>query len=219
MRAAARDGKRLCSPAVESPSVLILVRHGETAANIDQVWHGSIDTPLTPRGEQQAARVAERIQVDFPDATTIYSSDLQRARNTARAIHDRLGVEHHARADLREYDLGSWEGKTFAELHDELEFFHHIRSDPDFAPHGGESPHSVATRLSSALSRIAAAHPGERVVVVTHGGALSMAMGAILDGHYREWHAVMDNCAISELVFEPKPALLSFNRTEHLENL
>jgi len=204
---------------VKSPSVLILVRHGETAANIDQVWHGSIDTPLTPRGEQQAARVAERIQLEFSDATTIYSSDLQRARNTARAIHDVLGVQHHARADLREYDLGSWEGKTFAELHHELEFFHHIRSDPDFAPHGGESPQSVASRLSTALSGIAGAHPGERVVVVTHGGALSMAMGAILNGHYREWHAVMDNCAISELVFEPEPALLSFNQTEHLQNI
>lgn len=200
-------------------SVLILVRHGETAANIEQVWHGSIDTPLTPRGEQQATRVAERIRRDFPDATAVYSSDLQRARNTARAIRSLLEVQHHAQADLREYDLGSWEGKTFAELHHELEFFHHIRNDPDFAPHGGESPQSVATRLSAALRRIADSHPGERVVVVTHGGALSMAMGAILDGHYREWHAVMDNCAISELVFEPEPALLSFNRTEHLQDL
>jgi len=204
---------------VESPSVLILVRHGETAANIDQVWHGSIDTPLTPRGERQAARVAERIQLEFPDATAVYSSDLQRARNTARAIRNLLDVEHHAQADLREYDLGSWEGKTFAELHHELEFFRHIRSNPDFAPHGGESPQSVAERLSAALRRIADAHPGERVVVVTHGGALSMAMGAILDGHYQQWHAVMANCAISELVFEPEPALLSFNQIEHLENL
>jgi hypothetical protein len=46
-----------------------------------------------------------------------------------------------------------------------------------------------------------------------------MAMGAILDGHYQKWHAVMANCAISELVFEPEPALLSFNQIEHLENL
>jgi len=204
---------------VESRSVLILVRHGETAANIDKVWHGSIDTPLTPRGERQAARVAERIQLEFPDVTAVYSSDLQRAHDTANAIRNLLGVQHHARADLREYDIGSWEGKTFAELHNELEFFHHIRIDPDYAPHGGESPQSVAARLSTALRRIAHTHPGERVVVVTHGGALSMAMGAILDGHYREWHAVMDNCAISELVFEPAPALLSFNRIEHLENL
>jgi probable phosphoglycerate mutase len=204
---------------VEPRTVLILVRHGETAANIDQVWHGSIDTPLTPRGEQQAERVAERIRSEFSDASAVYSSDLQRARNTARTIRDALDVQHRADAALREYDLGSWEGKTFAELHHELEFFQNIRRDPDFAPHGGESPSSVAERLSAALRRIADDHPRERVVVVTHGGALSMAMGSILDGHYREWHAVMKNCAISELVFEPEPALLSFNRTEHLDNL
>jgi probable phosphoglycerate mutase len=204
---------------VDSPSVLILVRHGETAANIEQVWHGSIDTPLTARGQQQARRVAQRIQRDFPDAAAIYSSDLQRAHDTAGAIHELLGAPHRAHPELREYDLGAWEGKTFAELHHELEFFQHIRNDPHFAPHGGESPSAVAARIGGALRRIADDHPSERVVVVTHGGALSMAMGAILDGHYTRWHSVMDNCAISELVFEPEPALLSFNRTDHLEKL
>ena len=49
--------------------------------------------------------------------------------------------------------------------------------------------------------------------------ALSMAMGAILDGSYTRWRTVMDNCAISELAFEPQPELLSFNLTDHLENL
>ena len=46
-----------------------------------------------------------------------------------------------------------------------------------------------------------------------------MAMGAILDGSYTQWHSVMDNCAVSELVLEPEPELLSFNITDHLAGL
>jgi len=199
--------------------VLILVRHGETSANLEQVWHGSTDTPLTPRGERQAERVAERIRSDFTDATAIYASDLQRAQRTADAIRARLDRPLRTHPGLREYDLGCWEGKAFRELYHELAFFERIRSDPDFAPHGGESPRVVTSRLTGALRAIADEHPHERVVVVTHGGALSMAMGALIDGDYSRWHAVMDNCAISELVLEPAPELLSFNRTEHLEPL
>jgi probable phosphoglycerate mutase len=204
---------------VKPRTVLILVRHGETSANIDQVWHGSIDTPLTPRGQRQAERVAERIRTTFPGVSALYSSNLQRARHTADAIADALRLSRRSNDDLREYGLGSWEGKSFAELYKDLGFFDEIRRDPDFAPHGGETPGGVASRLSGALAQIADDHPGETVVVVTHGGALSMAMGTLLDGHYTDWHAVMHNCAISEFVFEPKPALLSFNLTEHLEGL
>jgi probable phosphoglycerate mutase len=204
---------------VHSRTVLILVRHGETAANTGGVWHGSIDTPLSARGAQQASRVAQRIKSSFPGTAAVYTSDLQRACRTAEAIAAALGLEPRLERDLREYDLGSWEGKTYSELFHEHKLWHHIKTDSDFAPHGGESPSQVAARLTAALTTIAARHPRQRVAVVTHGGALSMAMGAILDGSYSRWRTVMDNCAISELTFEPEPELLSFNLTEHLEDL
>ena len=92
-----------------------------------------------------------------------------------------------------------------------------MRDDPDFAPHGGESPRQVATRFSVALRRIASAHPEGRVVIVTHGGAMAMSLGAILDRDLTRGRRVMDNCAVSELVLDPKPTLLSYNRTTHLE--
>lgn len=153
------------------------------------------------------------------DATAIYSSGLRRALDTAGAIGAALEIEPCVEADLREYHLGSWEGKTYAELYHELRFFERIRSDPDFAPHGGETPRQVAERLSGALRRIAAAHEGQRVVVVTHGGALTMALGALVDGDYTQWRRVMANCAVSELTIEPEPLLLSFNQVAHLEGL
>jgi probable phosphoglycerate mutase len=204
---------------VESGTVLTIVRHGETAANTDGVWHGSLDTPLSPRGRQQVSRVAEHIAAAHPDTIAVYTSDLQRARLTAEAIAAALGLACRVDAALREYHLGSWEGTSYHDLYHTHDLWHHIKTDPHFAPHGGESPHQVTERVTEALRCIAAAHPRQRVVVVTHGGALSMVMGALLDGSYANWHSVMDNCAVSELVLEPAPKLLSFNLTEHLAGL
>ena len=77
----------------------------------------------------------------------------------------------------------------------------------------------VTERFTGALRRIAAGHPGERVIVVAHGGAMSMGLGDLLDGDYSSWRRMMENCAVSELVIEPAPELLSFNHTDHLEGL
>ena len=91
-----------------------------------------------------------------------------------------------------------------------------MRTDPHFAPHGGETPLEVGQRLAGALRAIALRHPGERVVVVSHGGALGIAFGVLLDDDYSRFDRMMMNCAISELAFSPKPDLLSFNQIDHL---
>jgi len=200
-------------------AILTLVRHGETSANLEGVWHGSTDAPLTPRGREQALRVAGFLRDRHGDASAIYSSPLLRARETGEAIAGRLSLALRLEADLTEYHLGAWEGKTYRELHERHRLWDEIRRDPDFAPHGGESPREVTERVTGALRRIGADHPGERVIVVAHGGALSMALAAILDGDYTRWRRVMANCAVSELVFDPAPELLSFNETGHLDGL
>jgi probable phosphoglycerate mutase len=204
---------------MERGAILTLVRHGETSANLDGVWHGSTDTALTERGETQAERVAERALERFSDAVKIYTSPLQRAHATGAAIERALGCPLEIEEGLREYDLGSWEGRTYRELMEVEQFWTHIQNDPHFAPHGGETPLAVATRLTEALERLSHRHRGERIFIVTHGGALSMALGAILDGDYSQWRRVMSNCAVTELVVHPKPELLSFNETDHLEGV
>ncbi len=200
-------------------TILTLVRHGETLANIEGVWHGSTDTPLTELGLEQAARVAAHLGERHRDAAALYSSDLQRAHDTARAIGGALDLEVRLDDELREYHLGSWEGIGYRELYEKHRLWHHMRADPEFAPHGGETPREVVERITRALERIARAHPRERVIVVTHGGALSMTLGALLDDDYASWGRVVENCAVSELSIEPEPRLLSFNQTEHLEGL
>ena len=200
-------------------TILSLVRHGETSANLDGVWHGSIDTPLTDRGRRQAERVASFLATRHQDAIALYSSHLTRARDTAGAIAAQLGLVPVIDEGLAEYDLGSWEGLSYTELHQRHRLWDRMKEDPDFAPHGGESPRQVAERFTGSLRRIAAAHPGERAIIVAHGGALSMGLAALLDGDYTQWKSVMHNCAVSELVFEPAPALLSFNLIEHLDGI
>ena len=201
-------------------TILTLVRHGETSANIDGVWHGSTDTPLTLRGRAQAERVARYAADNLAgSASAIYASPLQRARNTADAIARSLALSVEEDAGLREYDLGSWEGRSYRELFNDERLWDKMREDPDFAPHGGESPSQVARRFVAALRAIAERHSGERVVVVTHGGALSMGLGALLDNDYSSWNRMVDNCAVSELVLEPAPQLLLFNHVDHLKDL
>jgi broad specificity phosphatase PhoE len=200
-------------------AILTLVRHGETGANLEGIWQGSIDAPLNERGRAQASRVAAYLGECCADATALYSSPLQRAYHTAEVIAETVGLAPQIDEALTEYHLGTWEGKTYEDLRQEHRFWHHIKHDPDFAPHGGESPRQVTDRVSGALLRIARSHPGERVIVVAHGGAFSLGLGHLLAGGYDEWQRVMDNCAVSELVVEPRPELLSYNLTDHLEDL
>ncbi len=197
-------------------TLLTLVRHGQTSANIDGVWHGSTDTPMTDHGRGQASAAAAFIEANHQPIVSVYASPLERAHQTAAAIAEPLGLTPQLDAELVEYDLGDWEGLSFSHLLEEKRLFHNMRADHDYRPHGGESPRQVGDRIANSLRRITDRHPGERVVVVSHGGALSIAFGLILDNDYGRWNRMMDNCAITELVLDPKPELVSFNCTGHL---
>ena len=199
--------------------MLVIVRHGETSANLDGVWHGSTDTPLTSRGHAQAARVGSFVADAYPQVAALYSSDLQRAQHTARPIAEALALDVQLEPTLREFDLGSWEGKTYRELHETHRLWHHMRKDPHYAPHGGESPQGVTDRFTGALRSIAERHRDEVVAVVAHGGALSMAFAQLIDGDYTAWGRVMDNCAVSELFLHPTPRVERFNQTGHLDGV
>ena len=200
-------------------TILTLVRHGETPANLEGVWHGSIDTPLTERGLAQAERVAAYLAAHAADVGALYSSPLQRAQHTAAAIGRVVGLAHAIESDLTEFHLGRWEGTSYAELASTHKLWENMNRDPDFAPHGGESATDVSTRFTRAMRTLADRHPGERVVVVTHGGALSIGLATLIDGNPSGWAGVMSNCAVSELVLDPEPELLVFNHTEHLEGV
>jgi broad specificity phosphatase PhoE len=202
-----------------APTVVTLVRHGETSANVEGIWHGSLDTALTERGRSQAECVATHLAKTRADATALYASPLARARDTASPIARRLRLAPRYEDDLREYHLGAWEGMSYAELVREHRIFERMRSEPDWQPGGGESARQVAERLAARIAAIAEQHAGERVIVVTHGGALALALGWLIDREVSAWRRVMHNCAVSDLSFDPDPSLVCFNEVTHLEDL
>ena len=196
---------------------LLLIRHGEIEANRTKVWHGSTDSALTDAGEAQARAVAGRLAAHREEPGALYTSPLLRARRTAELIGECLALTPVVEPALPEYGIGEWEGESYRDLALERRFFAHIEADLDFAPPGGESPRRVVERTVSALRRISGGHPGLGVVVVGHGAALAFALAQLIDGDPQCWQRYqMQNCAVTELVVEPDPQLLSFNETEHL---
>jgi broad specificity phosphatase PhoE len=142
-------------------ATLILARHGETDWNRDGIWQGHGDPPLNDLGRRQATGLAGRLAHVEIDA--LYSSDLRRAYETAEIIGAAKGLEITAEPDLREIDVGSWSGLTSEEIATRF---------PGMTHHDGEEREAFDKRSVGALHRIAAAHEGARVLVVTHGGVV-----------------------------------------------
>jgi len=204
-----------------SPTHLLLVRHGETNANRAGVWQGATDSHLNARGQAQAQTVADLLAAEGQEVAAIYSSPLSRATETAHAIAARLGLPAVTPDPrLAEFDLGEWEGLAYETLRHEKQLWARMAADPSFAPPGGESARDFALRLLRAVQEIAATHAGQRVILVSHGGALATALAMILETNGNRWPAYqMDNCALSELVFAPQPRLARFNETAHLQGI
>lgn len=194
---------------------LLLVRHGQTSANIEQVWHGSTDTALTEQGEQQRQALAKNFAqyMDKPDY--IVASPLQRARLTAEAVaaNHGLAVEHNV--DLQEYCLGDWEGFGFDKLMGEFNLLAAIDGDEHFRSPGGESRHIVTTRTVKTIEA-AWQSDAQNVVVVGHGLAFAFAMAHLVSGDSLNWQEfMMDNTAVTDIDVGAK-TILNFNQTKHL---
>jgi broad specificity phosphatase PhoE len=201
-------------------TVLVLVRHGETEANVQQVWQGSLDAPLTPRGQQQVratayymTELANRYPIDM-----FYVSPLARAQSTASAIAQMIGLQPLIDPDLREFDLGDWEGRSFLELKEKENLWERWRVDPWFAPPNGESPGSFNRRAVAAFEHLADLHPEQTLLAVTHGGLISNTLATWFGtgpADWRRWEP--HNCAISILKSEAgKWQALMVNSIGHL---
>ncbi len=191
---------------------IYLVRHGETQSNLERVFQGHMDNHLTDRGVEQAECVGEwLIDTNFD---TIYSSDLARAANTARAIASAQGgADIVFDRDLREMHYGVLQGVAIADFATVLapygvagEWGNGAFSEKGLAPPGGESIRRLRNRVTRFVARLDAEHPPEehhRVLVVTHGGFLRVMMTVLLELPTRKRHAfAFDNCSLTRLIRE-----------------
>jgi 2,3-bisphosphoglycerate-dependent phosphoglycerate mutase len=160
-----------------SVTEFIVVRHGETAWNAEARIQGHLDSPLNEEGLAQALLVGDRLARE--PFSQLYSSDLGRALQTAQPIADRTGRRVVPDVQLRERHLGIFQGLTGSECErSSPEHYARFKSrDPGHVIPGGESIQQVYQRVSGIFTDLARRHPGERAVVVTHGG--------ILDALYR----------------------------------
>ena len=163
-------------------TTLLLVRHGETDWNAEGRLQGHTDRPLNDYGRRQAAVLAEELAAR--EIAAIYASDLARARETAEIVAARFDLPVALDVDLREKNWGSWEGLT--------------PSERDRVDYVGESTEAHRERILRAVRRIGARHPGEHVIVVTHGGSLRRVQAAVLGMAL----PVAANCSVWECAYE-----------------
>ncbi len=201
-----------------NPTELILIRHGETVWNLENRWQGHLDSPLTPIGLQHSRAVAQRLATmpfDF-----LYSSDLPRAYRMAEDISTMTGRPIITEPNLRERQLGVFEGLTMAEVRERhpAAYEGYMTRDPKYVIPQGESLEAKHHRVTQAMLAIALRHTGKRIVIITHGGvvdsAFRLAVGLTL-AFPRSW--TLYNASINSITFQDETWMLgTWGEISHL---
>jgi 2,3-bisphosphoglycerate-dependent phosphoglycerate mutase len=206
---------------MHEPTYIFLLRHGQTAWNAEQRIQGQLDVPLNANGLWQAQRLADALHSE--SITAIYSSDLMRPRQTIAPLAQRLGLDVALDASLRERAFGSFEGRTYQEI-DQRWPEHAVQwrgRDPHYRPGGGEDLLTFNERCVSTVLRLAAAHAGQTITIVAHGGVLDCVYRAALRidlSAPRSW--TIDNAVINRLLWTPEGlSVVGWNDGAHLEVL
>ncbi|MGE3538107.1 MAG: histidine phosphatase family protein [Candidatus Tectimicrobiota bacterium] len=154
----------------------ILVRHGETEYNAQGLLQGYAPVPLSHYGRQQALRVGPRLRSLRP--TVLYSSDIQRAYDTAACISQELGLPIQACPGLREWHIGTWVNRMASDFYAHLEA---LGAHPaTYVPEGGESHIQAQARVVAQMQDWATRHAHDTVLGVSHGMAIDLFVRYIL---------------------------------------
>jgi broad specificity phosphatase PhoE len=195
---------------------LIIVRHGETEANVKELIMGQTNDPLTPRGAEQARKVGLRLKDEKIDR--IYVSDLQRTMDTAKEI-----IKHHPDSEiiyeplLREGHGGIFEGQPYGSMSRAAEKAGIPRND--FRPEGGESYSDVRERVRKFMGIIMKADMDKTLLLVTHGGIISniiMHLFSISDENIKNFLPPNTGVTIIELDFKNGHKVHTLNCVKHL---
>ena len=184
-------------------TTVYFIRHGEAEGNLFRRIHGQYDSLITPAGHRQIAALAERFRDVHVDAC--WSSDLTRARTTARAIYVPRNLPLHTDPRFREIGMGVWEDMTFGEVHrdygPQLQIYNQDLPNwhvPDCEPY-----EQFAGRFQEGLRDVVAQNEGKTVCIVAHGGILRCAIRELFfpDAPYSEM-GQCDNTGVSRLEYD-----------------
>lgn len=185
-----------------SETEIYLIRHGQTEWNLEGRWQGQMNSDLTPLGVAQAKAVARRLEAT--EFHVLYSSDLTRTYDTAKAISATTGHEILAEKRLRERRGGLMEGHTLVEAQEKFPEHFEValhQRPADFAFPGGESEIELRDRAMDVLTELAERHPGERVVAVSHGAILNTFLRHVLGAQSTSLAFRLNNCGLSIVTY------------------
>jgi len=219
---------RTCS--IKSPRVTAcnvqcyLVRHAQTAWNGENRLQGHSDQPLNALGLQQAQRAGAyfgAVHASGARVAALYSSPLQRSRQTAEAIVHATGLPVQIEPELAEMSLGVWEGLTPEEIDARFDGGYHLwRVSPSRVVIPEAEPAAAFhQRVTRVFARIALRHLDQEVVIVTHGGVIASLLSRWLDADYDRLlrRMTLDNAGISRVDCRTHPPLVQWvNATHHL---
>jgi 2,3-bisphosphoglycerate-dependent phosphoglycerate mutase/probable phosphoglycerate mutase len=199
---------------------IILLRHGQTDFNVTGRMQGHLDSILTPVGHEQAAAAAPVLAALGPDR--LISSDLRRAADTADVVGAACGLPVKFDARLRETHLGQWQGRTVVEIdRDYPGAIPAWRSDPTWAPPGGESRVDVVTRSRPVVEELDgefadSTEESETVLLVAHGGLIAGLVTGLMELPTSTWPAFggLGNCrwaVLARRVDHPRWRLAGYN--------
>ncbi len=196
--------------------VIELIRHGQTDGNTNGFMQGHADWGLNERGRAQAAALARWLE----GVDAVYASPLGRAHETSEIV-----FPERARLvdELKEIDLGAWNGHKWAELPRDDVFHQVFVENRDLRRGGhGETWEELRQRVSGFVDRVAPDHEGQRVAMVSHGGSIKAFVAGALGLDYRgsrELLGGVENTSISQVVLLPDgPMMSSYNTAGHLED-
>ena len=197
---------------------IFLIRHGETEWNKQNILQGKSDIKLSPEGIHQAQLLAEH--APFQHVHAVYSSDLIRAVNTAEILAKKFNLPVIKMPELREMNFGDWEGVPMRVLaFGQIKGFDKFFTAPErcHPPHG-ETFLECQARVMIGIREILANHEGQNVIVVSHGAAIRLILGAALDMPlHKIWAISQFNMALNVLrVDDGEFTVELLNSTMHL---
>ena len=199
---------------------VVLARHGQSEWNKLRRWQGQADVALAAEGREQAKLLAARLARAGEQFDHIYASDLGRALETAQIVAAALHMPVHPLIELREFHIGAWSGLTSDEIKTRFpNEWTIVESGGDCRRGGdGETRAEFGARVAAVIEHLVLTHPGQRLLVVTHGGTIHAALDYVIYCGGTASHPHIDNTSLTEIVFDrAAPRITRLNDIAHLE--
>ncbi|MGE6362932.1 histidine phosphatase family protein [Bacillus paramycoides] len=194
---------------------ILLIRHGESEADILNVHEGRADFELTEKGRQQVQKLIQKVKAEFPP-DFIWASTLKRARETAETLAEAIGCPIQLEEELMEFNNGVQAGLSFEEAkkYPEPKYFHDRFEN-------GESFIEFRMRIEGIFSKIVTENTYDRIAIIAHGGVINSILRAFFQMPISmDYYFKMGDTGISLIELTDKQKIVHFiNDTNHLDGM